>query len=384
MTYLFERRAPIGILGGGQLALMLHEAATRFELQTHVYCQKEDEPAAQQAHEVFLGAWDETEAIERFARSGIKWLLCEFENAPAETVELIGRLGVPVHSLSNVLARAQRRESEKGLANSLGIPTPLWTTFNADGNGKLRERPDLSGWPMSLIAKTNQLGYDGKGQESFETHTEFFNTHWEQRHARFVLEERIDIDFECSVFVARNAKGDGVVSQAVRNRHTNRYGGGVLYFSEWHKTAVPARFEKQAREYAARIAEHLKLVGVLCAEFFVTRDGRVLFNEMAPRPHNSFHGTIEGSDVSQFEQYILAVTGLPLRPMKFIRPWAMFNLLGEHINLLPQFAEAGWRPHGYGKSSIAPGRKMGHVTMLAADSHRLTGHIRKGLALTKN
>ena len=382
MTHPYERGAAIGILGGGQLALMLHEAATRFELKTHVFCQKADEPAAQVAHRVFLGGWEDFESLGEFARSGIKWLLCEFENAPYPSVELIGKYGVPVHSLPKVLANAQRREAEKQLANSLGIPTPRWTTFITDSDGRLREHPDLSGWPLSVVAKTNQMGYDGKGQESFETHTAFFNGYWEERDAKFVLEERVDIDFECSVFVARNTRGEIVVSPAVRNVHTNRYGGGVLHHSRWHKTVVPTTRGRQAQLYTKTLAEHLELVGVLCAEFFVTRNGTVLFNEMAPRPHNSFHGTIEGSTVSQFEQYIAAVTGLPLQPMKFIKPWVMFNLLGANIDLIPKFVDAGWRPHGYGKSSVAPGRKMGHVTALAGNSALLDEFVTEGVGLT--
>ena len=383
MTYPYERHAPIGILGGGQLALMLHEAATRLELRPHVYCQKADEPAALQAHQVFLGNWHDTGALEEFARSGIRWLLCEFENAPAITVGLIEELGVPAHSLSYTLAVAQRRESEKQLANSLGISTPRWETFNTNRGGRICEMPALAGWPQSLIVKTNQEGYDGKGQVAYDTHMQFSDFYWEDGEARFVVEERVAIDFECSVFVARNAKGDITVSPAVRNVHTNRYGGGVLYYSLWHSRAIPKKHEKSAQQYAQKIAGKLDLVGVLCVEFFVTKDGTVLFNEMAPRPHNSFHGSIVAGTVSQFEQYLAAVVGLPLTPMKFIRPWAMFNLLGDHINLMPQFIAAGWRPHGYSKASAGYGRKMAHVTICASDSARLEQHIEHAKELTK-
>lgn len=214
-----------------------------------------------------------------------------------------------------------------------------------------------------LIVKTDNGGYDGKGQWDFADVASIYKHDFRKvGTTEFIIEERIELAYECSVFIARNRDVEAFVSPAVRNVHTNRYGGGILHYSWWTPEAIPRKIAERAQAYAQLIAHHLNLIDGMTVEFFVTTDGQLLLNEIAPRVHNSFHGSKEAAGQSQFTQSVAAKVGLPLQPMKFDRPWAMFNLIGAQIDLIPTFFNAGWHVDDYGKVQAGEGRKMGHVT----------------------
>jgi 5-(carboxyamino)imidazole ribonucleotide synthase len=255
---------------------------------------------------------------------------------------------------------AQSRIREKALARDLNIPTTktVWVSatanINTDGD-----------WSIYLpgILKTDGQGYDGKGQYSVETVEELMAAHQAAR-VDCVLEKRVDLAYELSVLVARTADGRISISDVVENVHVD----GILDRTNW---PVPDRgFTRSIRftmqKYAQQVADHLGLEGLLCLEFFVDKQGQLFFNEMAPRPHNSFHGSIEAARTSQFEQHIRAICGLPLGNVCFHSPFEMKNLIGGNWadNWSPALLNPQARLHLYGKKESRPGRKMGHVTRL--------------------
>lgn len=355
----FQRRTKIGILGGGQLGRMLAEAAHDFGLQTVVYCQNGNEPAAQIATQAIVGNWNDEGAIEQFATSGIRWVVGEWENVEPNVVEQISQF-VNVHTMADVLRTGRSRKAEKSLAEELEIPATHWIDAWELPGGK----PLAKLWESKApyIYKSDNGGYDGKGQASADTWDDL-KKHLGPGKPPAIVEQRVDLDYECSVLVERNAAGTVQFSPAVRNKHTNRYGGGILEYSYWSSKAIPRPVEIKAQEYAVKIAKQTQLVGVICVEYFVTPDGKLLFNEIAPRVHNSFHGSIEVTVYGQFHRHIAAVTGMSLLNMKFDRPWVMVNLIGDQIELLPELVSMGWSVHDYGKTSAKPGRKMGHATL---------------------
>lgn len=376
----FQRRAKIGILGGGQLGRMLAKPAHDFGLQTVVYCQHDQEPAAQIATQTIVGDWKDEAAIEQFATSGIRWVMGEWENVEPLVVEQVGQ-HVNVHSMAKVLRIGRSRRVEKSLAKQCGATTTRWAIFDKDRIGELIFRGDNFPHDVPIIVKTDNGGYDGKGQWSFDNTPVALKHEWHRESAlKFIIEEKVAIDYECSILVERNVDGHINVSPAVRNRHTDVYGGGILEYSYWRPGAVSEQIEQAAQKCAVRIARFVDLVGVICVEFFVTKDGKLLFNELAPRVHNSFHGSIEAANFSQFHRHMAAVTGIRLPPMTFHSPWFMLNLIGDQILFADQLAASGWSVHDYGKTSSKIGRKMGHATRLGNQSEidEMVATIQKG------
>jgi 5-(carboxyamino)imidazole ribonucleotide synthase len=347
----------IGILGGGQLGRMTALAAARFGYRCHVFTPEADAPAAQVSWRTTVADWRDEQALAAFG-AACDVVTYEFENIPAVAAASVAR-HAPLRPGANVLATCQDRISEKRFLGAIGVPTARWMPAgNATG---LRRAVTEIGCPSLL--KSARLGYDGKGQVAIAPDTDL-EAAWSEMTAAGesvgVVEARVDFALEISVVVARSVAGEAATYVPVENQHENH----IL-----RRTVAPARIgagvTARADEIARRTAERLDLVGVLAVEMFVGADGTVLVNELAPRPHNSGHWTIDACAVSQFEQCVRAIAGLPLGPTHRHADAIMDNLLGDEADRWRELAcDPDARLHVYGKSEARPGRKMGHVTRL--------------------
>lgn len=347
--------ATIGIVGGGQLGRMSAMAAARLGYRCHVLTPEPDSPAAQVSAAVTVAEYEDTGALRRFAEA-VDVVTFEFENVSAEGLELLASIR-PVRPSPHVLRISQDRLAEKGFLNESGVATAPWAPVGS--LAELHEAAAKLGLPAVL--KTTRLGYDGKGQAMLRQEADL-EAGWERLHPRpLVLEGWVNFACEISVVVARSPDGSVSAFDVAENRHREH----ILDL-----TLAPARIPEdtaaQARAIACRIAEALSLEGLLAVELFVDRTGRVLANEIAPRPHNSGHWTIDACPASQFEMHVRAVAGLPLPPATRHSDAAMRNLIGPDGSALWPHALAapGLIPHLYGKREARDGRKMGHVTRL--------------------
>lgn len=354
-----DEGATLGVFGGGQLGRMFCEAARGLGYRTHVFSPDSGGPAAQVADEHTSADYHDFAEVDRFARS-VDAVTLEFENVPVAAVEAAGR-HTRVRPSGEVLFTVQDRLREKRFLSGAGVPVAPYAPVRTDG--QCHVAADKVGTPAVL--KTTKFGYDGKGQSIIQSPDEAIGA-WTYlgRHA-CVMEGFVDFVREVSVIVARGADGQTSLCGPIENDHQNH----ILDLSVLPAACSAATADK-AREIAGRVATELDLVGVLCVEFFETADGEVLVNEIAPRPHNSGHLTIEGCEASQFEQQARAMAGLPLASMDNPRPVAMANLLGDlwadgEPNWQAAEAVPGVRLHLYGKGEARPGRKMGHLTAVA-------------------
>ena len=352
----------IGMLGAGQLGRMTALAAARLGYKTHVYApDAADSPAAQVSAAATVADWDDLDALERFARS-VDVVTLEWENVPVATAEHLRRF-TNLHPGPNVLSVAQDRIAEKSFVNRLGIATAPWRAANG-ADEVARAVAEIG---PRCVLKSTRLGYDGKGQARLEAGSDPAAA-WSaigggRPGIEGIVEGFVTFTCEVSVIVARGADGAMVAYPAVENRHKD----GIL-----DVTIAPASSDKvsaataaEADRIARLIAEALDLVGVLAVEMFVTADGAVLVNEMAPRPHNSGHWTMDACATCQFEQLVRAVCGLPLGSVDRVADAEMTNLIGDDVLRWPELlAEPGARLHLYGKAEARPGRKMGHVNRL--------------------
>lgn len=352
MTAAISPGAAIGILGGGQLGRMLALAAARLGYRAHVFCPERDSPAARVSAAATVADYGDGAALDRFA-AAVDVVTLEFENVPVAALERLAA-AVPVRPGARALAAAQDRVAEKELMAALGIPTAAWAPVEGpESLDRARARIGADG-----VLKTRRLGYDGKGQVRIDSASDSAAAWRAMGAAAGILEARIDFACEISVVLARGADGTVAPFVPVENRHVD----GIL-----DTTAVPARVAPETAEAATaaavRIAGALEAVGVLAVEMFVAHDGAVLVNEIAPRPHNSGHWTIDACPVSQFEQAVRAVCGLPLGAAERFADAEMHNLLGRRAEEWPRWlADPQARLHLYGKDEVRPGRKMGHVT----------------------
>jgi 5-(carboxyamino)imidazole ribonucleotide synthase len=355
----------IGILGGGQLGRMLSIAAARLGLRTHIYTPEENSPAADVAHAVTIGAYDDKDRLAAFG-DVVNVVTYEFENVPSETVDLLTARHVVVAPGARALAVAQDRLIEKDFVNALGART---AAFHAvDDLASLEAGIRKVGLPA--ILKTRRLGYDGKGQTTIGAASDDLASTWRQANEKAwaeigarpaILEGFVDFEMEISIISARGRDGTVRSFDAPRNLHE----GGILRRSTVPSTA-PAAVIAEATATAEKMLRELDYVGVVGVEFFVLRTGGVLVNEFAPRVHNSGHWTIDACACSQFEQHIRAVAGWPLGDPARHSDCVMDNLIGEEAERWRDLAsEPGVCVHLYGKRDALPGRKMGHVTRLA-------------------
>lgn len=349
----------IGVLGSGQLGRMLAIAARRMGYRVHTLSPGEDTPTGQVADAEITADFDDLDAIRAFAR-GVDVVTFEFENVSTEAAHAAAEL-VPVRPSGGALYVTQQRAREKAFLADRGFPvTPFAQVHTVD---ELAVALGLVGLPA--IVKTAAFGYDGKGQHRIDR-VEDAEQMWSLvGHQDAILERLVDFSHELSVVAARGLDGRIAHFGLFENVHRHH----IL-----DVTIAPARVPPEVAREAVRltggILEELDYVGVLCVEYFLTRDGRLLVNEVAPRPHNSGHLTIDACVTSQFEQQIRAVCGLPLGSTAQMRPAAMANLLGNlWVNGQPDWASALATPdvtlHLYGKTDARLGRKMGHLTAVA-------------------
>ena len=342
----------IGILGGGQLGRMIALAAAPLGYRCAVLTPEADSPASQVAWQTIVAPYDDAAALDRLADLSDVVTL-EFENVPAAAVAALAAR-VRTAPDERVLAVTQDRLKEKTLAREAGLST---VAFAAVERGDLSAMLDTVGFPA--ILKTRRMGYDGKGQRRVA------NLDEAERACRdlgdsLIAEAVCRFDKELSAIVARSSAGEVRAFDAVENEHENH----IL-----RTTYAPARVAGSVREAAqaaaCRLAERLSLVGLLAVEFFLSPEGGLLVNEMAPRPHNSGHWTIEACPTSQFEQLVRAISGLPLGDTGRRHDATMTNLLGaEAEGRAVPAADPAVHLHLYGKAEARPGRKMGHVTRL--------------------
>jgi 5-(carboxyamino)imidazole ribonucleotide synthase len=347
--------ATIGIVGGGQLGRMSAIAAARLGYRCHILTPEADSPAGQVAASVTLGGYTDPITLRRFAEA-VDVISFEFENVSAEGLDLLASLR-PVRPSPAVLRISQDRIDEKTFLNHAGVATAPWRPVGS--MAELEAAVAELGLPSVL--KTTRLGYDGKGQAMLRTPDDLAPAFERLQPKPLILEGFVDFAQEISVVIARGADGVMAAFDTVENRHANH----ILDL-----TLAPARISEQASEaaqaIAARVAERLDLIGLLAVEMFLDSQGRVLANEIAPRPHNSGHWTIDACPASQFELHVRAIAGLPLPAATRHADAVMKNLIGpEGMAHWPQvLATPGLIPHHYGKVDAQPGRKMGHVTRL--------------------
>ncbi len=366
-----SRPVMLGVLGGGQLGRMFVHAAQSLGYETVVLDPDRHSPAGRISHHFIEAEYRDADALRELAARALA-ITTEFENVPAESLaELAQRR--PVSPAAEAVAIAQDRIREKAhfvrCAASSGVaPAPY---------AVIEHEADLAAVPDALlpgILKTARLGYDGKGQARVATRGELAQAWQRMGRAACVLEQRLALACECSVIVARGRDGQVVQLPVQRNLHRD----GILSVTEVYPGNLPPATAERARQATIRIAHELDYVGVLCVEFFVLQDGQLVVNEMAPRPHNSGHYTVDACDASQFDLQVRALAGLPLAQPHQHSAAIMLNLLGElwldaaggtrRLPWAQVLALPGAHLHLYGKTEARPGRKMGHLTFTAPDA----------------
>lgn len=356
----------IGIIGGGQLGRMMALSAKEAGFRIAVLDPAEDSPTGQVADVKIVAPYDDEEALDRLAEVS-DVITFEFENIDYEGLKrLTGKAYVPQGA--EIIRITQDRIAEKAAIREAGAPVALYVearTFE-----ELKERIGEIGYPC--VVKTARGGYDGKGQVILKDESELAGAEELFAHSACVAEKFIPFRMEISVIIQRGTTGESRCLPVQENIHKNH----IL-----HETIVPARIGDRTAEAAitaaGQIADHLDLVGTLAVEMFVLHDGSILINELAPRPHNSGHYSIEACTISQFGQHIRAICGWPLRTPELHRPAVMVNLLGQHVapvlDAIPD--QPDWSVHLYGKAGAKHNRKMGHVTILADDNEETLRRI---------
>ena len=364
----------LGVFGGGQLGRMFAQSAYRLGYRVAVLDSEVDCPAAQVAQlrygstSLADGVLDP--AVEDWARR-CQVVTLEFENVDSQAVR---RAAQWTRTCPDVqfLEICQDRQREKESVQRIGCPTTPFRVVTSEQQAA--QAAGELGWP--LVLKTARSGYDGKGQRLVRSLGELPEAWSSLATERAVAEQWIDFVAEVSMITARNQQGQIVSYPLLENEHAHH----ILDVTRCPASPSLQALEPQAREICRSVAESFSVVGLFCVEFFVTRDGRLLINELAPRPHNSGHLTIEAFDISQFEMQLRAICNLPLRPPRQLSPAAMANLLGD----LWQAGEPVWEAafersstylHLYGKSQPRAGRKMGHLTVL--DPQRAADLVRQ-------
>jgi len=351
--------ATIGILGSGQLGRMFALKARRMGYRVHTFSPDTDTPTGQIADKEWRASYEDLDVVRSFAQR-VDVISFEFENVPSATTEAAAEFA-PVRPKGSVLHTTQNRLREKTFLSQHGFPVTPFAAIQS--REELEPAIDHVGLPA--ILKTAGWGYDGKGQHRIKTREDAAEAWDAVSSVGGVLEAKVDFAHEASIVAARGLDGSFAHFGLLENIHSNH----ILDL-----TVSPARLdpslEPRAVELARAILEALDVVGVLCVEFFVTQQGGLLVNELAPRPHNSGHVTFDTCVTSQFEQQLRAVCGLPLGSTHRLSPGAMVNLLGDLWNDgEPQWIRALEQPsiklHLYGKAKPRPGRKMGHLTALA-------------------
>jgi 5-(carboxyamino)imidazole ribonucleotide synthase len=366
--------ATLGVLGGGQLGRMFAHAAQRMGYFTAVLDPDADSPAGRVSHNHIHTDYADVDGLARLAGLADA-VTTEFENVPAPSLEHLA-VARPVSPGAAAIAIAQDRIAEKAHFTRCGVPCAPYAAIETAAELAAVEDHLLPG-----ILKTARLGYDGKGQQRVSSRAELVEAWQATGCVPCVLEKLLPLEFECSVILARGRDGQLVHFPPQRNLHRD----GILAVTEVHPQNMPKTVAQGAVNSAKSIANGLNYVGVLCVEFFALADGSLVVNEMAPRPHNSGHYTMEACDVSQFELQVRTLAGLPLAAPRQHSPAIMLNLLGDlwfpspagegadgkaDKPVSPPWGEVlalpGVHLHLYGKLEPRRGRKMGHLTLTGA------------------
>ena len=359
--------ATLGVMGGGQLGRMFVHAAQQMGYATAVLDADAQSPAGLVAHEHIRADYADAAGLDRLALVSAA-ITTEFENVPADS---LARLAAhrPVAPAAAAVAVCQDRAVEKAHFVRSGVPCAPNALIQSDADLDIAAQTLLPG-----ILKTNRLGYDGKGQARVTTRAELADAWAALERVPCLLEKMLPLERELSVIVARGADGSIVHFPVQQNLHRD----GILAVTQVPAPDIASTTQQQAVESARQIAAALRYVGVLCVEFFVLRDGSLVANEMAPRPHNSGHYSIDACDVSQFDLQVRTLTGAPLVAPRLHSPCVMLNLLGDLWWQGGREAEPDWAGvlalpgvhlHLYGKTTARPGRKMGHLTVTAPSAH---------------
>jgi 5-(carboxyamino)imidazole ribonucleotide synthase len=361
----------IGVLGSGQLGRMFAIAARRMGYRVHTFSPDQDTPTGQVADLEITASYDDLDAVRDFAKN-VSALTFEFENVPAETAAAAAEW-TPVRPGGDVLHITQHRLREKTYLSKAGLPvTPFRRVASLDELKTAAK--ELS---LPAVLKTAGFGYDGKGQFKIGNAGQIEEAWRAVGEQEAVLEAFIDFECELSVVAVRSDAGDYVHYGVVQNQHSHHILDITVAPAE-----VSERIARDAVEISRTVLDRLNVVGVLCVEYFLQKDGALLINELAPRPHNSGHFTVDANVTSQFEQQLRAVCGLPLGSARQLAPAAMANLLGD----LWDGAEPDWpaacsmpnvKLHLYGKLEPRPGRKMGHLTALGGTPEQALQDVRR-------
>ena len=363
--------ATIGVLGSGQLGRMFAIAARELGYRIYIYSPDDDSPAGQIGDKEFSFAYEDLDRIREFAR-GVRVVTFEFENVPAASTAAAEEFA-PVRPHGQVLHTTQNRLREKTFLAKNGFPVTPFRAVNslADLQAAAKE------FGLPAVVKTAAFGYDGKGQVKLHDAAQLTEAFAALRGAEGTYEAFVDFEKEVSVVAARTLTGEFRAFPVFENTHADH-----ILDVTFAPAAIGPKLAKDAVDLAAGILEKLDVVGLLTVEMFVTRDGRLLVNELAPRTHNSGHLTIDAAVTSQFEQQVRAVCGLPLGSPELRQPAAMANLLGH----LWQTGEPNWEAaledpavklHLYGKREARVGRKMGHLTATAGTTEEAVRRVRE-------
>ena len=370
------RPTMLGVLGGGQLGRMFVHAAQSLGYETVVLDPDRHSPAGRISHHFIEAGYRDPDGLRELAARA-QAITTEFENVPAECVAIAqDRVREKAH-FARCAARAEQAPSGPG-----GVAPAPYAVIETE--------VDLSAVPDALlpgILKTARMGYDGKGQARVATRDELAAAWHGMGGVACVLEQLLPLAFECSVIVARGRDGQVVSLPVQRNLHR----GGILAVTEVYEGNVPPALARQAQAATIDIAYELSYVGVLCVEYFVLQDGRLIVNEMAPRPHNSGHYTVDACDASQFDLQVRTLAGLPLPPPRQHSAAIMLNLLGDlwfdaagaprPLPWADVLALPGAHLHLYGKTEARPGRKMGHLTFTGPDAASVRERALRAAAL---
>ncbi|MBT9491444.1 MAG: 5-(carboxyamino)imidazole ribonucleotide synthase [Paucibacter sp.] len=379
---LLPGEASLGVMGGGQLGRMFVHAAQSLGFRTVVLDPDADSPAGLIAHQHIRADYLDAVALGELARQ-CQAITTEFENVPAQALQQLAQTRV-VAPAAAAVAICQDRAAEKAHFAASAVACAPYAVIASEAD-LLAVSDDL----LPGILKTATMGYDGKGQVRVRSRSELVDAWAQLKQVRCVLEQMLPLALEISVISARNAQGEIVQFPVQQNLHID----GVLAVTQVPAPGVSAELQAQALAAAARIAESMQYVGVLCVEFFVLQDGRLIVNEMAPRPHNSGHYTMNACDLSQFDLQVRAMAGLPLTQPRLHSPTVMLNLLGDlwfsptatDVERTPAWDQVlalpGTHLHLYGKASARPGRKMGHLNITAATSEQAESSARQAAAL---
>jgi 5-(carboxyamino)imidazole ribonucleotide synthase len=356
----------IGVFGSGQLGRMFAIEARQMGYRVATFSPESDTPTGQVADLEITAAYEDLDAVAKFAKL-VDVVTFEFENVPSDCIETASQF-VEVHPRGEILYTTQNRLREKTFLAENGFPV---TSFK-----HIKSLADFENAVFPSVLKTAGFGYDGKGQAKLKSADEIESAFANLNHQEAILESFVEFEKEVSVVCARDAQGNFAHFGVIENAHANH----ILDVS-FAPAIVSSKTYHEAIEITQNIADKFGYVGTMCVEFFLTRDEKLLVNEIAPRPHNSGHLTIDACVTNQFEQQVRAVCGLPLGSTEILKPAAMVNLLGDvWQNGEPNWARAleieNIKLHLYGKAEARTGRKMGHLTALAESVEKAVENVK--------